>query len=308
LALSASALAIKAEAQGRDLSLLVGLSEPVVDRGTGISVGYVVGNPTPSPSASYRIEWFGSRDTALNADDVRLGTTESEREIIANSFQEDSVRLDSCRLEAGTWRIIGRLADVVPGDDNPENDIAVAADPLEVLPASDGPAVCGDTDPPPGLVNPGLNDAWFDRETPGQGLLLAVYPEARTVFAAWFTFDLEPASGAGNANLGAPGQRWLTAQGGWEGNRATLSVVNSTGGTFNRQDPPVDVDGDYGTMVLDVRDCGTIDLRYELPSVERSGSLTLTRVATDNVALCEALSAPPPTAQVGTGAGSRSSR
>lgn len=289
VALLLACLISPASAQERDLSLIVGLPETSVGLGDRISVGYVVGNPTPNPAASWRIEWFGSTDAVFDGTDIKLGATRSEREIIANSFQEDSVALDSCLLGPGTWRIIGRLTDVVPGDDNPENDIAVAAEPLQIR-AADTPSPCANDDPTPTLINPGLNDAWFDRGTPGQGLFLAVFPERRVLTAAWFTFDVEPAPEGATATFGAPGQRWVTALGSWTGNQATLDVINTTGGEFNQPVPAVVVDDSYGTIELDVLDCGTIDLRYELPAAGRTGTLTLTRVAQDNVVLCEALS------------------
>lgn len=286
-------LAIGAEAQQTDLSLAIGLAESTVARGAKIDVGYIVGNPTPNPVERFRIEWFASQDPFLDALDTALGETRSTREVIANSFQEDRAQLDSCLLGEGTWRIIGRLADVVPVDGNPSNDVALAADALVVGPGSGDPPCPGES-PARRFINPGLNDAWFDPTAPGQGLLLSVYPDTRVVFAAWFTFDTASAPAAGGeAKLGAPGQRWLTAQGGWTGNRATLSIVNTTGGVFDRGQPAVARDTDYGELILEVHDCATIELRYELPAAGRSGDISLARVVDDNVALCEALADPP---------------
>ena len=289
-AASLLAVGVHAQAQQTDLSLTIGLAEPAVARGAKIDVGYIVGNPTPNPVERFRIEWFASPDPFLDALDTALGETRSTREVIANSFQEDSAQLDSCLLGEGTWRIIGRLADVVPVDGNPSNDVALAADALVVGPASGEPPCPGEP-PARRFINPGLNDAWFDPAAPGQGLLLSVYPDTRVVFAAWFTFDTAPAAG-GAANLGAPGQRWLTAQGGWTGNRATLSIVNTIGGVFNRGEPAVARETDYGEMILEVRDCTAIDMSYDLPAAGRSGAIRLTRVVGDNVALCEALADP----------------
>lgn len=287
-------VAVHAQAQQTDLSLTIGLADTDVARGEPIEVGYVVGNPTPNPVARYRIEWFATLDPFLDSQDIALGETQSTREVIANSFQEDSARLDSCPLTEGPWRIIGRLVDVVPADENPSNDVALAADTLRIGPGpgSGGPD-CPDASPPRQFINPGLNDAWFDSSAPGQGLLLSVYPDARVVFAAWFTFDADTAPRADTAvALGAPGQRWLTAQGGWSGNRATLSIVNSSGGVFNRGEPSVTSDADYGEMVLEVRDCTAIDMSYDLPAAGRSGAIRLTRVVGNNLALCEALAEP----------------
>ena len=292
LAASLLAMVVHAQAQQADLSLTIGLADTDVARGDPIDLGYVVGNPTPNPVARYRIEWFASLDSFLDTQDIALGETRSTREVIANSFQEDSERLDSCPLAEGPWRIIARLADVVPADENPSNDVALAANPLQIGPGSGG-SDCPHASPPRQFVNPGLNDAWFDSTAPGQGLLLSVYPDARAVFAAWFIFDADTAPREDTAvALGAPGQRWLTAQGGWSGNRVTLAIVNSTGGVFNRGEPSVTSDTDYGEMVLEVRDCSAIDMSYDLPDAGRSGAIRLTRVVGNNLALCEALAEP----------------
>jgi hypothetical protein len=42
-----------------------------------------------------------------------------------------------------------------------------------------------------GSINAGLNDAWFNLDTDGQGLLIVVFPEIEQVFIAWFTYDTE---------------------------------------------------------------------------------------------------------------------
>ena len=39
------------------------------------------------------------------------------------------------------------------------------------------------------MINAGLNDAWFNIDTAGQGLLIATFPERGEMFVAWFTFD-----------------------------------------------------------------------------------------------------------------------
>ena len=53
-------------------------------------------------------------------------------------------------------------------------------------------------------INAGLNDAWFNPATAGQGLLIAVFPDAASMFIAWFTFDLERPGEGVEAQLGDP--------------------------------------------------------------------------------------------------------
>ena len=49
----------------------------------------------------------------------------------------------------------------------------------------------------PMQMNTGLNDAWYDPETDGQGFFITVYPELGTVVVAWFTNDTAlPSDGA----------------------------------------------------------------------------------------------------------------
>ena len=57
-------------------------------------------------------------------------------------------------------------------------------------------------------INPGLNDAWYDPATIGQGFLISVFPEIKQVFLAWFTFDTERPPEDVTALLGEPGHRW----------------------------------------------------------------------------------------------------
>jgi len=62
-------------------------------------------------------------------------------------------------------------------------------------------------------INPGLNDAWYNPATDGQGFLVTVFPDIQEMFVAWFTFDTERPPEDVTAQLGDPGHRWLTAQG-----------------------------------------------------------------------------------------------
>jgi len=152
---------------------------------------------------------------------------------------------------------------------------------------SDGPAA----PEPVFTINAGLNDAWYNPATNGQGLFVTVYPEQGTLFLGWFTYDLtRPAPGT-PATLGDPGHRWLTAQGPYDGAGAQLGVNLSTGGVFDAGDPPVATPVPYGTVGIRWTDCRHAMLAYDLPAAGR-GAIPLRRIATDNVPLCEALQDP----------------
>lgn len=141
-------------------------------------------------------------------------------------------------------------------------------------------------------INAGLNDAWFDPATAGQGFFVTVFPESNQLFLAHFTFDTErPAENVG-AVVGAPGHRWITAIGAIEGNRVEMTATLTRGGLF---DDPATVQNEtpYGSYVLTFEDCASATLAYEFPSAGPgaglSGEIALRRVVPDNIALCESL-------------------
>jgi len=138
-------------------------------------------------------------------------------------------------------------------------------------------------------VNTGLSDAWYNEDTAGQGLFVTVFEETGIVFLAWFTYDLERPPSDVTALLGEPGHRWLTAQGPYEGDTAQLEVFASKGGVFDSAQPAVGAPDQAGTMTIQWHDCNNATLTYDLDAAG-TGVIPLTRVALDNVALCEALS------------------
>ena len=136
-------------------------------------------------------------------------------------------------------------------------------------------------------INAGLNDAWYDPATAGQGFFITVLPQQGQLLLAHFTFDSEPPDPGARANLGATEHRWFTALGAYEGAEARLAVTLASGGLFD--DPtPVQRETPYGHYELLFRGCNELLLRYEFPAAGRSGEIILQRVVTDNVSLCEA--------------------
>ncbi len=143
----------------------------------------------------------------------------------------------------------------------------------------------------PFVMNAGLNDAWFDPATDGQGFFITVFPDLNFISLAWFTYDTELPPDNATANLGDPGHRWMTAGGTIEGNRAVMNITITTGGLFDtatetqRTDPP----GSDGTITITFEDCGAGLVEYDITSINEQGSVPIERVADDNIALCEAL-------------------
>jgi hypothetical protein len=142
-------------------------------------------------------------------------------------------------------------------------------------------------------INPGLNDSWYDPATPGQGFFISVFPQTKTVMLSWLTFDTELPAQNASANLGDPGQRWLTGQGSYEGSRAELVVYSSSGGLF-QDSLAVPVLEPVGSISLQFGGCDNGGVSYDLPGILSSGLIQIRRVASDNVALCEAQAHPVP--------------
>lgn len=145
-------------------------------------------------------------------------------------------------------------------------------------------------EPAPFVINAGLNDAWYYPPTSGQGFFITVFSELGVVSLAWFTYDTELPPDGVTANLGDPGHRWLTALGPIDGNNAVLNIEMTSNGLF---DSPADIESrDDGTIILSFENCTTGTVEYDIPSINRKGTVPIVRVANDNSALCEALSEP----------------
>jgi len=146
----------------------------------------------------------------------------------------------------------------------------------------------------PFVMNAGLNDAWFNPDTSGQGFFVTVFPDRNSVFLAWFTFDTDLPADGESANLGDPGHRWITAFGTIEGNSSEMNISVTSGGIF---DTPTEVQntnptGSDGSITLTFDDCGSGTVEYDITSIDQQGIVPIVRIASDNEALCEALAAP----------------
>lgn len=146
--------------------------------------------------------------------------------------------------------------------------------------------------PPLSLLNAGLNDAWFNPETDGQGFFITIFPELGVVVLAWFTYDTVLPADDASANLGDAGQRWLVAVGEFDGNNALLDIEISSGGVFDTSSEIMrDLDG---TIALNFESCEKGTIEYDIASIGQKGTVVIERVVKDNIALCEALAPPAP--------------
>lgn len=137
-------------------------------------------------------------------------------------------------------------------------------------------------------INPGLNDAWFNPATQGQGFFITVFDDIGMIFLAWFTYDSERPPPGVDANLGEPGHRWLTAFGPYAGDSAVLDIEVTSGGVFDAAEPAPIQETD-GEMVLEFSDCENGMVSYEIASLGLQGDIPIERIALDNVASCEAM-------------------
>ena len=129
-------------------------------------------------------------------------------------------------------------------------------------------------------INAGMDGAWFDPDTPGQGFFIDAHPDpegGNFIFVSWFTYGEDTASG----------QRWLTAQGSFAGSIAEIDVFETTGGSFD--DPQATSTTNVGTMSLDFTDCSNALLTYALTDSDAEGDIAITRVIPGGQALCEEL-------------------
>ena len=142
-------------------------------------------------------------------------------------------------------------------------------------------------------LNAGLNDAWYNPLTSGQGFFITIYPNLSAASLAWFTYDTALPGNDATANLGDPGHRWLTAVGPIVDNQVFMDIEMTSGGLFDtatdiqRTDPP----GSDGTLILTFTSCNSGTVEYDIPSINQQGQVPIRRVANDNIALCEVLSA-----------------
>ena len=197
---------------------------------------------------------------------------------------EDNSALSDCQ---GLIKLVDPIDDYEPGPGpGPSGapDIQISADLRKNLPG------CNSINEilakePISAINAGFNDAWFNQETNSQGFFIVVYPDLEQMFVTWYTYDLGRPDDSVTAQLGGPGQRWLTAQGGFINNRASLQVWVAKGGVFDSPTPEPYLEAD-GEFIVEFTTCNEGTITYDIPSVNLQGEVPIERIALDNVPIC----------------------
>jgi len=102
-----------------------------------------------------------------------------------------------------------------------------------------------------------------------QGLTLDFLQAVDQLFVAWFTYVEPSASIPAEAadRVGAPDNRWLTAQLSLEGNVASGPLLASTGGRFDAPPQPEQETSEVGRMTIEFTACNRAMVSYEIDSV-----------------------------------------
>lgn len=137
-------------------------------------------------------------------------------------------------------------------------------------------------------MNAALSGGWFNPATPGQGIYLEVLPETGKMVMAWFAYDTELPQDQLDVVLGDAGHRWFVADDFYDGNVFEGSIFLTQNGIFDANDA-VSVTA-VGTVRVEFESCSSALVIYEFTGTGISGSFPMSRLSTDNVALCETLS------------------
>jgi hypothetical protein len=127
-------------------------------------------------------------------------------------------------------------------------------------------------------INAGHAGAWFNPETPDQGVLIDIEQQSQFMFLSWFTF-----TDALSANPNE--QHWFTAQGNYSGNAATLPVYETLGGQFD--DPQEVTTEPVGEAALSFTDCTHGQLDYTIPAWNLQGTIPLRRAIPGAENVCQ---------------------
>ncbi len=138
-------------------------------------------------------------------------------------------------------------------------------------------------------INSGLNGAWYNPETSGQGILIEVLPDSNKAFLAWFTYDTTTPDDNLPSTIGATDHRWLTGLGeiNMQEKSITFNVKVASGGLFDNNQPVTNTE--TGSVTINFPSCAAATVNYSLVDDTISGSFPMIRISSENNQLCEQL-------------------
>jgi len=160
------------------------------------------------------------------------------------------------------------------------DEVDVAAEAWEFMQRFELPAEFIDEDPV--VIDETFDGSWTG-PADAQGLLLDYIAPADAVFAAWFTYTLDPVTPMDppEPGIGAPGQRWLVAtlQVSAAGNSASGELVAPAGGAFEAGEQPGQVSSPVGTLSIEFTACDHGWVDYSIDTAVVSGSFEVQPLA-----------------------------
>jgi plastocyanin len=242
--------------------------------GENVIVKTALNNTGATDSGMFNVDFYLSTDATITSADTLIGT-KSIVNIASGSVSnvEASVALPA-DLDIGDY-YIGAIIDL--DDTDLTNNTNMDEAPIFVFVQF--------------TMNPGLNDAWFNPATSGQGFFITIFPGLNFVSLAWFSYDTELPPLDATSNLGDPGHRWITGAGAIVDNQAVMDVVLTSGGLFDAPDEVARTEpaGSDGTITLTFKNCNSGTVEYDFIAINAQGTVPLIRVANDNIALCDAI-------------------
>lgn len=238
-----------------------------------------------------RCEEFGPRGGGDGVGEFSYpGPMDSDAEGLLYVVDWGNHRVQVCNVDSGQCRAAGSMGDG-PGQFLQLRDLSVRRDGLlSTVEFINGRVqLFSIRQAAPFSIDAGLNDAWYNPATDGQGFFINVFKAHGTLFLSWFTYETDTRDElAPVATVGEPYHRWLTAQGPMSGNTAQLDVVMTSGGVFTDSRQVVNTaPGEYGSIAIEFHDCWNATLTYDLHAVGEAGEIPITRVVPDNGRVCE---------------------
>jgi len=238
--------------------------------GDSVDVTARLTNSGDGDTGAFNVTFSASSDSEVPIGPTELGTVAINNIAAGASMNINASFELPASMTTGLWSI-DAVSDLA--DSNSGNDSNADSTPIFVFTEF--------------IINAGLNDAWFNKATDGQGFFITVFPKLEFILLAWFTYDTEQPPAEAMANLGDPGHRWLTAVGPIEGSTAVMTVEIASGGIFDIGGGVTRVED--GTITLQFDNCNEGTATYNIPSINMQGEVPIVRVAKDNVKLCRSL-------------------